>query len=143
MTQSFKRLAVSAFAASALLCSSLSYAEVSVIVNPGNANAVDAKEIKRIFLGKQKKFADGSSVVAVAQPGGSAIVEAFSTSALGRSSNQIKAYWAKLIFTGKGTPPQEVADDAAVKSMVSSTPGAIGYIDSGSVDGSVKVVATF
>jgi hypothetical protein len=45
-----------------------------------------------------------------------------------------------MVFTGKGTPPKEVADDAAVKSFVATTPGAVGYIDESKVDASVKVL---
>lgn len=55
----------------------------------------------------------------------------------------MKAYWSKLVFTGKGTPPQEVPGDAEVKALIGSNPSTIGYIDAGSVDASVKVVHKF
>ena len=54
----------------------------------------------------------------------------------------MKAYWSKLVFTGKGTPPAELANEAAVLSHVAANPDAIGYVDAASVDGSVKVVLT-
>ena len=44
------------------------------------------------------------------------------------------------MFSGKGQPPREVGDDAAVKAWVASNPEAIGYIDGKFVDGSVKVL---
>ena len=47
------------------------------------------------------------------------------------------------MFSGKGKPPKELGSDADVINFVSSNPGAIGYIDAGSVNESVKVVATF
>jgi hypothetical protein len=59
---------------------------------------------------------------------------------LGRSSSQVSAYWSKLVFTGKGIPPKEVADDAAVVDLVSKNPSVIGYIDKASVTDAVKVV---
>ena len=37
----------------------------------------------------------------------------------------------------------ELSGDAAVKAKVASTPGAIGYIDDGAVDGTVKVLFKF
>lgn len=52
----------------------------------------------------------------------------------------MKAYWSQLMFTGKAQRPRKVSGDAAVKSAVAGTPGAIGYISAGAVDGSVKVV---
>ena len=45
-----------------------------------------------------------------------------------------------MVFTGKAQPPKEVSDDAAVIAKVSSDPEAIGYVDSGAVNDSVKVV---
>jgi hypothetical protein len=59
---------------------------------------------------------------------------------VGRSSTQVSAYWSKLVFTGKGVPPKEVADDAAVIAAVAADASAIGYIDSSSVTGDVKAL---
>ena len=59
---------------------------------------------------------------------------------VGKSESQAKAYWSKQIFTGKGTPPEEVGGDDAVKAKIASTPSAVGYIDASAVDGSVKQV---
>lgn len=51
-----------------------------------------------------------------------------------------KAYWSKMIFSGKAVPPKELANDAAVKAHVKANPDAVGYIDAASVDGSIKVL---
>ncbi|HLO93975.1 MAG TPA: phosphate ABC transporter substrate-binding protein, partial [Burkholderiaceae bacterium] len=59
----------------------------------------------------------------------------------GRSEAQIKAYWSRMVFTGKGAPPQEVGDGAAVKKLLANNPNLVGYIDAAQVDGSVKVLA--
>lgn len=118
-------------------------AEVAVIVNPANTNAIDAAAASRMFLGKMKSFADGSQVVPVSQPANSAATEEFNDKVLNKSASQLKAYWAKLVFTGKGTPPNELASDAEVVATVAANPNMIGYIDASAADGSVKVVATF
>ncbi|MBZ9611401.1 phosphate ABC transporter substrate-binding protein [Rheinheimera maricola] len=130
----------------ALLVMALSisvHAEISVIVNPGNANAVSTDDLNRLFLGRTSSFADGSKATPLNLAEGQASRDEFDSKVLSRSSAQLKAYWSKLVFTGKGTPPKELADDAAVKAAVAADTTAIGYISSGSVDGSVKVVATF
>ena len=56
---------------------------------------------------------------------------------------QLKAYWAKLVFTGQGTPPKEVDNDAAVLKLVAENPNIIGYIDAAAVNSSVRVVGIF
>jgi ABC-type phosphate transport system substrate-binding protein len=119
-------------------------AEIAVIVGSSNGNgSLDKATISKIFLGKSKSFPDGAQAVPIDQNDGTAAREAFNSSVLGKSASQLKSYWSRLIFTGKGTPPKQSADDAAVKALVSNNPNTIGYIDAGSVDSSVKVVFKF
>ena len=115
-------------------------AEVVVIVHPSNGSALSAKNVQRIFLGKEKKFANGSAASPINQAAGAAARGEFDTSVLGRSSTQVSAYWSKLVFTGKGIPPKEVADDAAMVAAVAADASAIGYVDSSAVTGDVKAV---
>lgn len=122
------------------LFSSLAFSEVAVIVNTGNASQISDDDIKRMFLGKNKKFSNGESVKAINLKSGNAIREDFERKVLGKSSSQVKAYWSKLIFSGKAKPLKELASASEVLSMVSSTPNAIAYIDASKVDSSVKVV---
>lgn len=119
------------------------WAEISVIVNPGNMEAsLSADQVKKIYLGKAKSFPGGGAVKAVDYQEGHALRSTFYSSVVGKSESQAKAYWSKLVFTGKGTPPQAMGSEADVLSFVAANPGALGYVDSGSVDGSVKVVLT-
>jgi len=118
-------------------------ADIAVIVHPSNANALDNAMVSRIFTGKAKSFADGNKVIPVNQSSGSAVAEEFNKKALNKSSSQLKAYWSKLVFTGKGTPPKEVGSDAEVISLVAANPNIIGYVSKSAVDGSVKVVASY
>ncbi|NUZ09466.1 phosphate ABC transporter substrate-binding protein [Pseudoalteromonas sp. McH1-7] len=127
----------------ALLCSSYSTLAVDVIVNPANNSALDESEIKQIFIGKAKSFSDGSKALPITQVDGSSVTDEFNEKVLNKSSSQLKAYWSKLVFTGKGTPPKEAADDAEVIKLVASNPNLIGFVSSGAADGSVKVVKSF
>lgn len=126
--------------ASLLTLSASAFAELVVIVHPSNDSALSAKQVQRIFLGKEKKFANGTAVVPINQATND-LRSQFDSNVLGRSSTQVSAYWSKLVFTGKGIPPKEVADDAAVIAAVAADAGAIGYVDSASVTGAVKTVS--
>jgi ABC-type phosphate transport system substrate-binding protein len=132
---------------SALLISmaaSIAFADTSVIVSASNANSsLDKNTVSKIFLGKTKSFPDGSQAVPVDQDEDSAARESFSSTILGKSDSQLKSYWSRLIFTGKGTPPKASGDDASVKALIAKNPNMIGYIDSSAVDASVKVVHKF
>jgi ABC-type phosphate transport system substrate-binding protein len=132
------------FLFSLLLGSASTYAETAIIVSKSNANtSMDSSTVSRIYLGKLSKFSNGEPAVPVDQTDGSEVRDTFNKSVLGKNSSQLKAYWSRLIFTGKGTPPKEVGNDAAVKEMVAKNPNMIGYIDSAAADDSVKVLLTF
>ncbi len=127
-------------AATLLLATSSVFAELVVVVNPANSNTLDSKTVQRIFLGKDKKFADGNESIAVNQSAETEIRQDFDEAVLGRSSSQVSAYWSKLVFTGKGIPPKEVGSDAEVIDLVSKNPSVIGYINRASVTDAVKIV---
>ena len=120
--------------------SGLALAEVAVIVHPSaSVDSLTADEISRLFMGKSKSFPNGSPAIALNQDDGSATRDVFNQEICNKSPSQYKAYWSKLVFTGKGTPPKDSGDDAAVKALVAGNPKMIGYVDASVVDVSVKV----
>lgn len=137
------KLITKAFIAALFVFATQASAEVAVIVNASNAAQLTDKDIARVFLGKEKNFANGQSVNVVYGKSGSASRGEFEQKVLHKSSSQIKAYWSKLIFTGKGTPPKELGSEQEVLSFVASTPNAIGYLDAASLNDSVRVVKKF
>jgi ABC-type phosphate transport system substrate-binding protein len=123
------------------LFSASSFAELTIIVNPANNASLDKKTVQRIFLGKEKKFSDGSETIPVNQNAETSIRGSFDETVLGRSSSQVSAYWSKLVFTGKGIPPKELMSDAEVVALVATNPSVIGYVDSASVTDAVKTIS--
>lgn len=124
-----------------LLFAHSSVAGIAVIVNPAVSDSPSKSDIAKLFLGKKKKFG-GAKAAPLNQPEASDITAMFNEQVIGKSNSQLKSYWSKLIFTGKGTPPKELGSDAEVKAEVAANPNAIGYIDESSVDDSVKVILT-
>lgn len=112
-------------------------AEVVVVVHPSNSLAsMSAEQVADVFLGKSTALAP------VDQPESSPVRGEFYQKVTGKDAAQVKALWTRLIFTGKATPPKEVASSADVKKAVAADAKAIGYIEKGAADGSVKVVFT-
>lgn len=118
-------------------------AETAVIVHPSNVDSINRDQVSRIFLGKLKSFPNGSQVIAINLAEGDGNRLQFDESVLGKSASQLKAYWSKLVFTGKATPPKSVDSVAEAKALVSSNPNTIAYIPAAEVDDSVKVVFVF
>ena len=128
---------------SSLIFSQLAFAEVAVIVHPSNNNQLDEATVSKIFLGREKSFADGQSVVPLALADSAPASAAFNDAVLKKSSSQLKAYWSKLVFTGKGTPPKEIGSEEEMLKLVATNPSVIGYVDASKVDASVKVALKF
>lgn len=93
-----------------------------------------------MYLGRAKRFPDGRPVVPLDQERGSPARDRFYAEFLDRSPADVKAHWSKLIFTGRGRPPQELSGDEAMRRRVAEDSSAIGYIDVSAVDASVRVL---
>lgn len=138
-----KLLTKSIAAITLCLASAAASADIAIIVNVNNNNTITEKDINRIFLGKNKSFSDGDSVKAVNLKSGNTIRTEFEKKALGKSSKQVKAYWSKLIFSGKAKPLVESGSDAEALEYVAENPEAIAYIDASKLNDTVKVVKLF
>lgn len=116
-------------------------AEVVAVVSAKSPIAqLSRNQIADIFMGKLNRFPNGEQAAPIDQPEDSPAREAFYQRYAGRTPAQLKAHWAKIIFTGRGQPPVTVTDDAAVKKRLAADPNAIGYIDSTRVDASVRAL---
>lgn len=127
--------------AALLFCAAVQ-AEVAVVVGKSSAiGNISKDDLERLYLGKSTSIGD-TKVKLFNQDANSEITAEFNRLALNKSSSQVKAFWSKLMFTGKGNPPDEVDSNSAVIKAVSSDATAVGYIDAGSVTGDVKVILT-
>ncbi|HVK99117.1 MAG TPA: hypothetical protein VM553_04860 [Dongiaceae bacterium] len=125
-----------------LLSASLASAEVVVIVNAASPiSSATADDIAKVFLGKANDLG-GNDVVPVDQSEGSAVRTQFYEKVVQKNESQLTAYWSRLIFTGKGTPPKQVGKDADVVDSVATDEEAVGYVDSSAVAEGVKVIFT-
>lgn len=124
---------------SVLLCCPLQ-AGIVIISHPDNSNSISKEEIQRMYTGKSNSFANGDAVLPLNLDDANPLRSSFDEKALGRSSSQIKAFWSKLVFTGKGTPPKEVTSEAEMIKLVSSNPNIIGYVSSTADTAGVKVL---
>jgi ABC-type phosphate transport system substrate-binding protein len=107
-------------------------ADIVVVVSP--ASTLTKDQVADVFLGKNTNNRP------VDMPESSPIRAAFYPKATGKEPAQVKAAWARLVFSGKAQPPKELPDAAAVKKAVVADPKAVGYIEKSAVDASVKVL---
>jgi ABC-type phosphate transport system substrate-binding protein len=114
---------------------------VAVVSAKSPLTSLNSSAVADIFLGKTSRFPDGSLAVPIDLNEDSPAREKFYAQLTGKSPAQMKAHWSKIIFTGRGQPPRQVASNAEAKKAIAENPNAIGYIDASQVDASVKVLA--
>ena len=110
-------------------------ADMVVIANPA-AGPMTKDQVSEVFLGKSQ------ALTPIDLPESSPAYADFYRKATGRDIAQVKATWARLVFSGKAQAPRQLPDAAAVKKAVSADPHAVGYIEKSAVDSSVKVVVS-
>ena len=116
--------------------------EVVAVVSAKSAvTSLNANQVADIFLGKTSRFPDGSQAVPIDQVEDAPARDKFYAQFTGKSPAQVKAHWSKIIFTGRGQPPRQVSNNAEARKAIADNPNAIGYIEPGAVDGSVRVLA--
>ena len=117
-------------------------ARFRVIVNPQvKGGQIPRTALSSIFLGRAPKWADGSEVRPVDQSLRSSLRVAFSNDVHMQGLMEIQVYWQREIAKGRVPPPVKSSDDEVVE-YVASTPGAIGYVSTGTaLPGTVREVA--
>lgn len=124
-----------------ILCLGVATAEVVVVVSPKNpATVLNTRQVTDIFLGKASRFPDGNLAMPIDQAEGTRVRDEFYTTVAGKSAAQVKSHWSKIIFTCRGLPPKEMANNNEVKNILANNLAAIGYIDKSAIDDSVKVL---
>jgi ABC-type phosphate transport system substrate-binding protein len=116
---------------------------IVVIVNSANpVENLSLGELKKLFLGDKSRWDTGKAVAPVMVGPGAPERAAFLKIVCGMSDADMSKYFMQAAFTGKSvTPPKDVGSAAAVKNVVSSSPGAIGFVKASDMAGGTGIKA--
>jgi ABC-type phosphate transport system substrate-binding protein len=135
------RIALAFLTISSTLIGAWASADVVAVVSAKSAvHTLTADQLADIFLGRVSHFPDGLIAVPIDLRDGSPERDRFYAKVTGKTPAQVRAYWSKIIFTGRGQPPKAVASELDVKKFVAANVGAIGYIDAALLDDSVRAL---
>jgi len=101
---------------------------------------INSAQLRRIYLMRQLRWANDTPIVVYVLPSQHPVHKAFSKNALNIFPYKLDRIWNKLTFSGLGIAPIVVKSQADLIKAVSSTPGAIGYIDNMNEEEHVNVV---
>jgi len=102
------------------LAPAISFAGQLYVVASKNlqGESFSAQEIKRILLG-EISYIKNARVHLIYPSYASAEIETLSRFVgKGGSVRNLKSYWSKMIFTGKGTPPQTAENEEELKKLI-------------------------
>lgn len=120
-----------------------SQAEIVVVMSVNSTvNKLDKDKVSALFLGKTSTFPDGNPAEPLEQVEETPAHEEFHHLVTEKSNSQLKSYWAKMVFSGKGNPPKEAPNSAEVLKLIAANPSLIGYIDKSALNNAIKVVFT-
>lgn len=116
-------------------------AELVVIVHPeSGVTSLTRAEVIHLFMGRQKRLPSGAAALTV-DLGGALQDKAFFYAALvNKDLAEVNSYWARLVFSGQGSPPRQAESVQDMLEIVRSNKGAIGYIEADAVVPEVRVV---
>ncbi len=112
---------------------------VAVIAHPSRRAELSVDLVSQIYLRRKRFWDDGTAIVPLNLPAGTALRETFTRSVLEQSETRLAEYWNRQYFYGV-LPPATLASTQAMIRYVASDPSAIGYAPETEVDDSVRVV---
>ena len=131
---------VAALSITMLLFQPVFAGDLVVITATDNVEELSVDDVARIFLGKVTKYPGGEEVVPLNLDPADPSYAEFSRIVLRKSPSQLKAYWAKRIFTGKGKPPRTITSSEELLALVASNKRYLSYLDRDNVDHTVRWV---
>ncbi len=114
--------------------------DLVIITASDNVEELKVEDIARIYLGKVSRYPSGAEVVPLDLDPSDPSYIRFARLVLKKTPTQLKAYWAKRIFTGKGKPPRILQNREELRALVASHKRYLSYIDSDDADNSVRWV---
>lgn len=113
---------------------------VPVVSAKSTVTVLSNVQLVDIFLGKQSRFPNGEPAMPIDQAEGSDARDEFYMHYAAQSPAQLKAYWSKLIFTGKAQPPRQAGSIDKLRKALTDNPHAIGYLQRHEVDTYLRIV---
>ncbi|BAJ03650.1 hypothetical protein [Shewanella violacea] len=114
-----------------------------VVSRESHVESLTKSEVVDLFMGRYVNFPNGDKAKVFDLAPKSELKGLFYQKLVNRTEAQINAYWARLLFSGRNTPPKETESaDQLIHELLSSRHG-IGYISSQDLTNSLKVVYRF
>ena len=107
---------------------------VLVSARAGGIPELDRETAAQLYLGRRTSLPDGRSARLLDLPAGPER-DLFYERLTATNPSQIRAYWSRMVFTGRAHPPHEANDQEDALRRVLTDPSALAYLPAASVVG--------
>ena len=124
----------------------VSHSSLALVVVVGKGNTVDSlskTQVIDIYMGRYNTFPNGVVAKPLDRTTGSNEKQQFYQLLVNKSEEKINAYWARLLFSGRASPPSNYPSNDQMLDELRRSDKAIGYVLESEVDDSLKVVYRF
>ncbi len=110
-----------------------------IVSKDSKINNISKKELSKIFLSKTKRLPFGEKSVVV-ESTNKLYQSKFYKNVCNKNKKQLKKYWAKMIFTGRGQPPKKIKTINELIVFIKNNRNAISYIPFEYINDDIKVI---
>lgn len=112
-----------------------------IVSNLGSGiDKMSKDEVINVYMGRNRKLASGISALPIDVNHPTAEKEFFYLAMVNKELAEINSYWARLSFSGQGSPPKQVKSAEEALNLVIENKGAIVYLDRKKVDKRVRII---
>ena len=115
-------------------------AQVVIISVKNPISKMTKDQVAQLYLGQVHTFISGAQAEPLDLGEDSVLRKTFYQVSLNKAPAQMKAYWAKLEFSGSARSPRVILTSAEVVKLVAENPKYLGYVEAAAVTSGVKVV---
>jgi len=116
-------------------------ADLVVVVNAkSGVTRLTPDDAVNIFMGRFRQLPGGRPAQPIDQPESAPERRRFYRLLVNKDLSEINAYWARLVFSGKTSPPRQARTEDEVVEWLVKQPGAVAYMERSRVDSRLRVV---
>lgn len=112
---------------------------VVIVSKDSNIQDITKKELSKIFLAKTKRLPSGGKSLVV-ESTNKELQAKFYKTICNKNEKQLRKYWTKMIFTGRGQPPKKIKSIPELISFVKNNKNAISYIPFKDINNDIRVI---
>lgn len=116
---------------------------VLVSARAGGIVELNRETAAQLYLGRRTALPDGRNARLLDLPAGP-LRDQFYERLTGKNPSQIRAYWSRMVFTGRAHPPHEATDVDDALRLVLADPNALAYVPAAvATDHALQVLMAF